>query len=92
MIVKLIIHQRMDAISLWNKEGDRLFYSDKEDDIKTAKDLLLVQKKLTDKQIAAQAMGEKVVPEMEQRMTGYFNACWKKKIVQILKRASGYNW
>lgn len=92
MIVKLIIHQRLDAISIWNKEGDRLYYSDKEADIKTAKDLLLVQKKLTDKQIAAQAMGEKVVPETEQRMMGYFNARWAKKIVQLVKRASGYVW
>lgn len=92
MIVKLIIHKELDAISIWNKEGDRLYYSDKEADIKTATDLLLVQKKLTDKQIAAQALGQTVQPKMEQRMSGYFNACWKNKIVQLLKRARGYTW
>lgn len=92
MIVKLIIHKNLDAISIWNEAGDRLYYSDKEADIKTAKDLLLVQKKLTDSQLAAQVMGETVKPEFEQRMNGYFNACWKKKIVQLLKRSAGYTW
>lgn len=92
MIVKLIIHKQMDAISIWNKDGDRLYYSDKEADIKTAKDLLLVQKKLTDKQLAAQAMGETVQPETEQCMTGYFNARWMNKVCQLVKRAEGYSW
>lgn len=92
MIVKLIIHQRLDAISIWNKEGDRLYYSDKEADIKTAKDLLLVQKGITDKQKALQITGVEVKPEFEQRMSGYFNARWMNKICQLVKRAEGYNF
>ncbi len=78
MIVKLIIHKEMDAISIWNKEGERLYYSDQPKDIKVACDLLMVQKKYTN--------------EFEQRMFGYFNAYWLKKIVQIVKRAEGYSW
>lgn len=92
MIVKLIIHKKLDAISIWNVAGDRLYHSDKQTDIDEAKKLLLVQKPLTDKQLAAQVLGNVVVPETEQRMIGYFNACWKKKIVQLLKRAEGYKW
>ncbi len=41
MIVKLIIHDDNQAISIWNKEGDRLYYSDKPADIKTAENLLM---------------------------------------------------
>lgn len=92
MIVKLIIHKQMDAISVWNADGDRLYYSDKENDIKTAKDLLLVKKGLTDKQTAAQITGVEIKPEFEQRMSGYFNACWKNKVVQLMKRTDGYSW
>ena len=92
MIVKLIIHKDLNAISLWNKEGDQLYYSDKETDIKTAKDLLLVQKGITDKQKALQITGVEVKPEFEQRMHGYFNARWMKKICQLVKRTEGYSW
>lgn len=92
MIVKLVIHKKFDAISIWNKEGDRLFYSDKAADIKTAKELLLVQKAYTDADKAAEVMGAKVEPRFEQRLTGYFNAGWKNKIVQLKKRATGYSW
>lgn len=92
MIVKLIIHKNLDAISIWNKEGDRLYYSDKEADIKTAKDLLLVQKGITDKQKVLKITGVEVKPEFEQRMQGYFNARWMNKICQLVKRAEGYSW
>ena len=92
MIVKLIIHKEMNAISIWNKEGDRLYYSDKLEDIKVACDLLTVQKAKTDNEHAMEHMGIEYKPTFEQRMHGYFNACWHKKIVQLKKRASGYDW
>ena len=94
MIVKLIIHRNQDAISIWNKEGDRLYYSDKEADIKLAKELLTVIRKPTDKEVARQIAGETFVDGhfKEQRMMGYFNAYWKNKIVQLVKRAEGYSW
>lgn len=34
MIVKLIIREEEKDLSIWNKEGDRLFYSDLEEDFK----------------------------------------------------------
>ena len=93
MIVKLIIHKKEDAISIWNQAGDRLFYSDKGSDIKTAKDLLLVIKKKTDKELAQEVItGLSKTPVYEQRSIGYFNACFKNKIVQLQKRAEGYTW
>lgn len=83
----------MKEISIWNKDGDRLFYSDKEDDLKTAKNLLTVIKAKTDKELASDIVNkEPSPPTYEQRMFGYFNACWKNKIVQLQKRASGYDW
>ena len=94
MIVKLIIHQKLDAISIWNKDGDRLYYSDKEADIEMAKKLLTVIREKTDAELAAEVMGE-VYPEgffNVQRMTGYFNAKWNKGIVNLMKRTEGYNW
>lgn len=92
MIVKLIIHKKLDAISIWAVDGNRLYYSDKQTDIDVAKGLLLVHKKLTDKQVAAQVMGDKVAPETEQLMIGYFNAKWNKGVVNLLKRNEGYKW
>lgn len=92
MIVKLIIHTRMDAISVWNQNGDRLFYSDQPKDIETAKELLKVKKGLSDKEIGLQTLGQHIEPVFEQRMHGYFNAYWRNKIVQVCKRAEGYNW
>ena len=83
MIVKLIIHKNMEEISLWNKEGDLLYYSDQEKDVKLAKELLLVVKK----ESALIKDGK-----TEQRMHGYFNAMWMKGIVQLKKRATGYDW
>jgi len=94
MIVKLIIRRDFKAISIWNEAGDRLYYSDQAKDIEEAKKLLTVIRKKTDKEIAAEAMGE-VLPMgslMVQRMHGYFNAYWLKKVVQLVKRAEGYNW
>lgn len=85
MIVKLIIHRNEQEISIWNKEGDRLYYSDKADDVKLAKDLLLVKKPNLIKD-------GKTVYETEQRMVGYFNAKWVKRICTLLKRAEGYTW
>ncbi len=81
-----------ETFSIWNKDGDRLFYSDKEADVKTAKDLLTIQKAWTDAQLAEIHMGGKPQPVFEQRMSGYFNAYWKKKVVQLCKRATGYDW
>lgn len=93
MIVKLIIHKQLDAISIWNKDGERLFYSDKENDIKTAKELLTIQKKKTDAEIAEEIMsGKKATPRFELMMNGYFKAYWKNKIVQLQERAKGYTW
>lgn len=93
MIVKLIIHRDLDGISIWNQEGDRLWYSDKHVDIEEAKKLLSVIKKPSDKELA-QAIVEKraTVPVYEQKMAGYFNAYWKNKIIQLVKRAEGYSW
>ena len=87
MIVKLIIHKNLQEISIWNKEGDRLYYSDKEKDVQLAKDLLLVIKK--DDVLIKDA---KTQAPTEQRMHGYFNAMWKNRIVQLMKRTEGYNW
>lgn len=87
MIVKLIIHKNLQEISIWNKEGDRLYYSDKEADVKLAKELLVSVKKES-----ALIKDGKTVYETEQRMTGYFNAKWVKKICTLVKRASGYDW
>lgn len=93
MIVKLILHKQMDAISIWNKDGDRLYYSDKAKDIEIAKDLLKIIKAKTDKDLAHEMKsGEKLEPVYEQKMSGYFNAYWKNKIVQLKKRAEGYSW
>lgn len=93
MIVKLVIHKNLAEISIWNKQGDRLYYSDKEVDVKVAKDLLTVIRKKTDKEILEEKIsGNVVTPQMEQRMFGYFNACWLNKIVQLKKRADGYDW
>ena len=69
MIVKLIIHKNDQEISIWNENGDRLYYSDQEADVK-------------------EALRLKAMPGY----TGYFNAYWKKKIVQLDKFAKGYSW
>ena len=87
MIVKLIIHKNEQEISIWNEAGDRLYYSDKEKDVKLSKDLLLVIKK--DDVLIKDA---KTQAPTEQRMHGYFNAYWLKGIVQLKKRAEGYVW
>lgn len=94
MIVKLVLHKQMDAISIWSKDGQRLYYSDQPKDIKVAKELLSVIRKKTDKELAAETMGQTLPMGslIEQRMQGYFNAYWKNKIIQIMKRANGYGW
>lgn len=94
MIVKLIIHKKFDAISIWNQEGQRLFYSAKDADIKTAKDLLTVIRAKTDKEVAQEVLGNPVPKEalLVQKMHGYFGAYWLNKIVQLKKRVEGYSW
>lgn len=94
MIVKLVIHKNLDAISIWDKEGNQLYLSNKEEDIKVAKHLLTVIRKKTDKEIAQELNGAVVNPEdlKVQRMFGYFNGCWRNKIVILKKRAEGYSW
>lgn len=92
MIVKLIIHNKLDAISIWNEQGDRLFHSDKPADIQTAKDLLTVIKAKSDKELSLEFQGQKVEPVKELKMSGYFAAYWLNKIVQLKKRVTGYSW
>lgn len=93
MIVKLIIHKSGTEISIWNKNGDRLYYSDKPKDIEMARSLLKVIKAKTDKEVANEIItGQKLEPVYEQKMMEYFNAYWKDKIVQLMKRANGYSW
>lgn len=87
MIVKLIIHKNLQEISIWDKEGNRLFYSDQQKDVTLAKELLLVIKK---QDILIKDAKQKA--PTEQRMSGYFNAYRKNKIVQLVKRAEGYTW
>lgn len=87
MIVKLIIHKNYEEISIWNSSGDRLYYSDKEADVKLAKELLIVIKKES-----ALVKDGKTQYEIEQRMVGYFNAKWVKGICTLVKRAQGYTW
>lgn len=93
MIVKIVLHKKLDAFSIWNERGDRLYYSDKPKDIEVAKKLLLVVKAKTDGQLAQEVMdGKTLEPVYEQRMFAYFNAYWLNKVVQIKKRAEGYSW
>lgn len=93
MIVKLIIHKKFDAISIWNENGDRLYHSDKAGDIETAKKLLAIQKAKTDKDLAQEMIeGKPAAPVFEQAMNGYFGAMWMKGKVQLQKRVSGYVW
>lgn len=67
MIVKLILHKKKDAFSIWNKEGDRLYYSDKPKDLEMCIHLLTVSKKPTDKEFAeATLRGFKLIQYVRQ--------------------------
>lgn len=92
MIVKLVIHKNQDAISIWNRVGDRLYYSDKAPDIEEAKNLLTYIVAKTDKEHAMEHMGEGYTPTYGVKPCGYFNAKFVKGIVHLVKRADGYNW
>lgn len=87
MIVKLLIHPDLKQISIWNKTGDRLFYSDKEADVKMAKELLLVIKKES-----ALVKDGKTQYETEQKMQGYFGAYWLNRKVILKRRAPEQHW
>lgn len=83
MIVKLVLHDDEKAFSVWSKEGKRLFWSDKPEDMKLCRELLTVQQA---------PIPPSTTPTYSIAKKSYFNAKWVKGIVTMTKRATGYNW
>lgn len=93
MIVKLVLHRDQKSFSIWNKIGDRLFYSDKTQDIPLCIQLLTVIKPISDKALLESKLSNTdPIVEKEIKESSYFHAKFVKGIVTMTKRASGYDW
>lgn len=80
MIVKVVV--RVDAMSVWDKEDNRLYWSDMPVDIAYAR-------KLNKEQPLFDAQGNRIAVHGE---VGYYMAHWMKGKVNITKRVRGYYW
>lgn len=81
MIVKVIIRKNPREVSVWDKDDNRLYHSDIEKDVVDAEALLINHEYKTVKGIRPTEI-----------KSAYFNAYWLKKVIQLTKIATGYNW